>query len=89
MPRKPTGKHTFSEIERIQKNGEIYVYERESLYDLETRSTNRGTRPKESGQRMEGQGKQGKQRRDKGCTQPVLAGLEKFLVIAMPRRYTR
>ncbi len=37
--RKPTGKHSFSEVERKQKNGSIYVYSRESWYDPETRNT--------------------------------------------------
>ena len=33
MPRQYTGKHSFTTVERKQKNGSIYVYQKESWYD--------------------------------------------------------
>ena len=39
MPRKLTGKISESVVERVQKNGDIYVYIRRSWYDPEIRNT--------------------------------------------------
>ena len=41
MPRKPTGKITSSRAKVPQKNGDIYIYEREYQYDPVTKKTKR------------------------------------------------
>lgn len=41
MPRKPTGKITYNRAKVPQKNGDIYIYEREYQYDPETKKTKR------------------------------------------------
>ena len=41
MPRKPTGKVTKSRAEVPQKNGDIYIYEREYQYDPQIKKTKR------------------------------------------------
>ena len=41
MPRKPTGSVIKSRAEELQKNGDIYIYEREYQYDPKTKKTKR------------------------------------------------
>jgi hypothetical protein len=41
MPRKPTGKVTKNDAEVLQKNGDIYIYERKYQYDPKTKKTKR------------------------------------------------
>lgn len=41
MARKPTGKVIKNRAQVLQKNGDIYIYEREYRYNPETRKTER------------------------------------------------
>lgn len=41
MARKPTGKVTKNRAQVLQKNGDIYIYEREYKYNPETKKTER------------------------------------------------